>query len=217
MRLDVPVTPDAETAREWARDELSKPEYASQGTSWFERFLEWVEELFNSMGSLGNNLGPLWTVLLVVLAVAIVGVVVWLVLGPLRRSRRRRVQVGMLDDDERSAQQMREAAITAQSNQDWDTAAMEWYRASVRRMEERGRLADSPGATAREAAQLIAQAAPAVASDAAQSAHYFDVARYGSGGLGEAEVAHTRATFDALAHARSGSRSETDDSAQVDA
>lgn len=217
MRLEVPVTPDADTAREWARDELSKPEYASQGTSWFERFLEWVEELFNSVESLGGNLGPLWTFVLVALAVAIVGVVVWLVLGPLRRSRRRRVQGGMLDDDERSAQQMRDAALAAQKNQDWDTAAMEWYRASVRSMEERGRLADSPGATAHEAAQLIAEAAPAVASDAAQSAHYFDVARYGSGGLGEAQAAQTRATFDALARARSRTERETDTHAQVDA
>lgn len=204
MRFEVPVTPDAETAREWARDELSKPEYAAQGTSWFERFLEWVQDLFNSVESIGGNLGPLWTVVLVIVAIAIVALVVWLILGPLRRSRRSRTQTGMLDDDARSSQQMRDAAEAAERAQDWDTAAMEWYRASVRRMEERGRLADSPGATAKEAARLLGVAAPALASDAAQSAHFFDVARYGSGGLGKAEATHARATYDALAQARSG-------------
>src|SRR5690554_1296425 len=163
MRRGIPVTPDAEEAREWARDELSKPEYADQGTSWFERFLEWVEELFNSVGSLGANVGPLWTVLIVVVSIAIVAFVVWLVLGPLRRSRRSHSRGGMLDDDERSSQQMHEAALAAEATQDWDTAAMEWHRASVRRMEERGRIADSPGATAREAAHLIGQVAPATA------------------------------------------------------
>lgn len=208
MRHTVPVVPDADTAREWARDELSKTEYASQGTSWFEKFLEWVQELFDQVGSFGGDLSPLWTVLLVVLAIAIVAVVVWLVLGPLRRSRRGRLRVGMLDDDERSSQQMRDAALAAQNHQDWDTAVMEWYRASVRRMEERGRLADSPGATAKEAARLLGDAAPAVASEAAQSAHFFDVARYGAGGLGEAEAAQTRATYDALGHTRGGSRSD---------
>lgn len=209
MRFDVPVVPDADQAREWARDELAKTEYSDQGTSWFEAFLKWVEDLFNSVGSMSGNLSGVWTVIIVVLAVAIVAFVVWLILGPLRRSRRRKAQAGMLDDDARSSEQMRDAALAAEAAGDWDTATMEWYRASVRRMEERGRISDSPGATAREAAVLLAKAAPAVASQAAQSAHSFDVVRYGSGGLGEAEAAQSRATYDALARARGASRSDT--------
>lgn len=215
MQFDVPVTPDADQAREWARDELAKTEYADQGTSWFERFLEWVMELFDSVGSFGGNLDAVWTVLIAVVGIAIVAVVVWLVLGPLRRSRRSKLQGGMLDDDARTSQQMRDAALSAQATADWDTATMEWYRASVRRMEERGQVADSPGATAREAALLIAKAAPAVASDAAQSAHSFDVARYGAGGLGEAEAAQARATYDALVHVRATPATQT--SAEVPA
>lgn len=207
MRFDVPVVPDADQAREWARDELAKTEYSDQGTSWFETFLEWVSELFDSVGSMSGNLGPLWTIIIVLLAVAIVALVIWLVLGPLRRSRRSKARVGILDDDDRSSEQMRDAAQAAEAIGDWDTATMEWYRASVRSMEERGRISDSPGATAREAAQLLAKASPAVASQAALSAHSFDVARYGSGGLGEAEAAQARATYQSLAHARGASRS----------
>ena len=206
MRRDIPVTPDADTAQEWARDELAKSEYADQGISWFERFLEWVSELFDNVGDLEGAFGTVGTVVLVVVALGIVALIVWLVLGPLRRSRRSHIRGGMLDDDERPSQEMHDAALAAEAAHDWDTAAMEWYRASVRRMEERGRLADSPGATAREAASLIAAAAPAVASAAAQSARYFDIARYGAGGLSEVETAQTRATYHALAHARGASR-----------
>lgn len=204
MRFEPPVTPDADTAREWARDELSKSEYADQGISWFEMFLEWVTEFFDNVGDVGGALGTVGTVVLIVLAVGIVALIIWLVLGPLRRSRRNQARDGMLEGDERSSQQMRDAALVAEKAGDWDTATMEWYRASVRRMEERGRLADSPGATAHEAAELIARAVPAMASDAAQSAHSFDVARYGSGGLSKAEAAQARATYDGLAQARGG-------------
>lgn len=206
MRFDVPVVPDADQAREWARDELSKTEYSDQGISWFEKFLGWVQELFDSIGSVSGDLSPVWVFVIVLLSIGLVAFVVWLILGPLRRSRRSRVQGGMLDDDARTSQQMQDAALAAEAARDWDTAVMEWYRASVRRMEERSLLADSPGATAREAAALIAKAVPRLASEAAQSAHSFDVARYGSGGLGEAEAAQARATFDALTRARGGSR-----------
>lgn len=209
MRLDVPVTPDAETAREWAREELSNPEYADQGTSWFESFLDWVGRLFDSVGSIGGSLGPLQTIVIVALALGIVALVLWLVLGPLRRARRTSVTGGMLDDDHRSSQEMRQAALSAHDAADWDLAIMEWFRASVRRMEERGRILDSPGATAQEAATLISAAAPVLASDAVRTAKNFDIARYGAGGLGESEAAHARGTFEALDRLRPLSMAST--------
>lgn len=209
MRLTVPVVPDADQAREWARDELAKTEYSDQGTSWFEMFLDWVNELFGALDGVGGSLSLAWTIIIVLLVVAIVAIVIWLILGPLRRSRRSKGRTGMLDDDARSSEQMRDAALAAEAAGDWDTAAMEWYRASVRSMEERGRISDSPGATAREAAGLLAKAAPGIANEAAQSALSFDIARYGSGGLGEPEAAQARATYDAFIHARGVARGES--------
>lgn len=199
MHLTVPVVPDADQAREWARDELAKTEYSDQGTSWFEMFLDWVQDLFDSVGSMSSNLNAVWTIVIIVLALGIIAVVVWLILGPLRRSRRAVARTGMLADDARTSAQMRDAALAAEAVENWDTAAVEWYRATVRRMEELGRISDSPGATAREAAGLLAKAAPALASQAAQSAQSFDVARYGLGGLSASDAAQARATYDAIA------------------
>ncbi|MFW2513125.1 DUF4129 domain-containing protein [Demequina sp. SO4-13] len=206
MHLEIPVTPDADTAREWARDELAKPEYSDQGTTWFESFLRWVQELFDGVGALGGSLGPLGTIALVLLAVAAVAVIVWLVLGPLRRSRRTDPTRAVFDDDSRSSQQIRDAATAAERGGDWDLATMEWFRASVRLMEERRAISDSPGVTAHEAATRIESAAPALAGDVAADAMGFDLARYGSGGLTATDAGHARTTCEALADHRQAGR-----------
>lgn len=208
MRTEIPVTPDADTAREWAREELAKPEYRDSGTTWFDSFLEWVQDLFDAVGNVGGSVGPLGTILIVILAVAAVGVIVWLVLGPLRRSRRAEPTRGVFDDDARSSQQIRDAASTAERAEQWDLACMEWFRAGVRLMEERRAIVDSPGATAREAAVRIEAAAPNLAGDVAADAQGFDIARYGTGGLTATDAAHARATYEALVDTRRRPRAE---------
>lgn len=208
MHVEIPVTPDADTAREWARDELAKPEYADQGTTWFESFLEWLGDLFDGVGELGGAVGPWGTVLFVLLAVVAVGAIVWLVLGPLRRSRRADSAGAVFDDDSRSSDQIRAAADAAEGAGQWDLATMEWFRAAVRVMEERRTIVDSPGATAQEAATRIEASVPALAGDVAVDAQGFDVARYGSGGLTAADARHARATYDALVESRPRPRAE---------
>ncbi|MFN3866675.1 MAG: DUF4129 domain-containing protein [Demequina sp.] len=208
MRVDIPVTPDADTAREWARDELAKPEYVDQGTTWFESFLEWVQELFDGIGSLGGAMGPLGTILIVLLALAAVAVIVWLVLGPLRRSRRSTAVGAVFDDDSRSSGQISAAAAAAADGSDWDLAVMEWFRAAVRLMEERRAIVDSPGATAQEAAARIESAVPDLAGDVAADAQGFDMSRYGAGGLTKADADHAGATYEALARTRPRARAE---------
>lgn len=210
MRTDIPVVPDADTAREWARDELAKPEYRDQGTSWFERFLEWVSDLFDGLGALGGSMGPVGTIALVVLVTAVIGVILWLVLGPLRRSRRAVQARAVFDDDARSSEQIRGSAAAAERAAAWDLAVMEWFRAAVRVMEERRAITDSPGATAREAAVRIETAVPSLAGDVAADAQGFDTARYGSGGLTATEAAHARATYEGLVATRLAPRSEAE-------
>lgn len=206
MRVQIPVTPDADTAREWARDELAKPEYADQGTTWFESFLQWLQELFDGVGALGGAVGPLGTIALVLLVIGAVALIVWLVMGPLRRSRKAAPVGAVFDDDARSSAQIRDAATAAEKAGNLDLATMEWFRASVRLMEERRAITDSPGATAHEAAVRIESAVPALAGDVATDALAFDLARYGSGGLTATDAAHARTTCEALAHARPAAR-----------
>ncbi len=208
MRIEIPVTPDADTAREWARDELSKPEYTDQGTTWFESFLEWVQALFDTVGSLGGSVGPIGTIALVIVAMGVVALIIWLVVGPLRRSRRAAPVGGVFDDDTRSSQEIKTAAEAAERAESWDLAVMEWFRAGVRLMEERRVIVDSPGATAQEAAVRIEKAVPSVAGDVVTDAQSFDLARYGAGGLTATDAAHARKTCEALNDARQRARLE---------
>src|SRR4051812_18410401 len=56
--FDIPVDPDADTAREWARDELSKHEYQTgTSTNWLDRFFNWVQNLLSDVG---NGVGGAW-------------------------------------------------------------------------------------------------------------------------------------------------------------
>lgn len=206
MRLTIPVTPDAETAREWAREELARPEYREQGSNWFEDFVEWVRSLFDGLGGLGSGLGVNGLVVVAILAAALVALLLWLVLGPMRRSRRAARRQSVFDDDRRSAEQMLGAARAAAATEDWDLAVVEQFRALVRRLEERGALPELPGATAEEAAHTIASLPPGherVRADASA----FAVARYGNGGLTAEHWEHIDGTWqDVMAGRTAGAR-----------
>ncbi|WP_144276207.1 DUF4129 domain-containing protein [Demequina sp. NBRC 110053] len=206
MRAAIPVDPDAETARDWAVDELARPEYR-QGGDWsidqaIQRVWEWLVELFERIGGVGDSVGIPGALFVALLATAAVALVTWLILGPLRRSRRRAAGGGVLDGDERSAREIRASAVGAHAAGDWDLAVMEWFRATVRTELERGAIIDSPGVTAHEAAVRIGAIAPGARADVAADASAFDTARYGSGGLGAADADHARATCEAISARR---------------
>lgn len=198
MRLTVPVDPDADTAREWAVDELAKPEYREGSGLSLDAFWEWLSELFDRIGDAGGSLGVPGAVVVGIIVAAALALITWLVLGPLRRSRQGAGSGAVFDDDARPWQQIRDSARAAQERGDWDLAVVEWFRASVRLELERGAILDSPGVTAHEAALRVGDATPPVQQDIQQDADAFDSARYGSGGLSAAHAEHAQATFAAV-------------------
>src|SRR5690606_17419296 len=99
MLSTIPVEPDAQTAREWARDELSRPEYHDQGENWLARIGERINEFFENLGSLGGSLPGGGVIVTVVIAIAVVALVLWLVVGPLRSARRRKRANSVFEDD----------------------------------------------------------------------------------------------------------------------
>ncbi|MFV0633401.1 DUF4129 domain-containing protein [Demequina sp.] len=203
MLLSIPVDPDAETARRWAEDELAKPEYReNSGGLSLQAFWDWLDQLLARIGDMGGSLGVPGAVVVGIIVAAVLALVIWLVLGPLRRSRRGAGGLGVLDDDGRSWQEIRDSARAAQAAGDWDLAVMEWLRAVVRLELERGAILDSPGVTAREAAERIGAALPALAQAVRADALAFEQARYGSGGLGSTDAAHAERTFDAVERRR---------------
>jgi hypothetical protein len=204
MRLDVPVDPDAETAREWAREELSKREYQTgTGRNFLDEFFQWINNLLNSLGNgIGHTWGGWGLLIAFLLAAAIIALAVWLVVGPLRRSRRRATSDEELGDPALTAADLLAAAAAAARAGDWNLAVIECYRALIRSLAEREIIDAKPGMTAFEAALAAGAALPAIASDIHDDADVFDAVRYGHLTATEAHYAHVLSTRDAAGKAR---------------
>jgi len=190
LATDVPVQPGADEARRWLVEELAKPGYDTR-PSLLQRFLEWLQGLFDGAPVLDLG-GPLTAALVVVAVLVVAGVAYW-VAGPVRLSRRAAASAVVLDDDARTAVEMRSAADAAAATGDWATAALERFRAVVRSLEERAVLDPRPGRTAWEAAEAAGERVPDVAEGLERGAHLFDDVAYGKASVGPEADAFLRA------------------------
>ncbi len=176
---DIPVTPDADTARQWAVDELSKQAYQPHEPSLYDRIVQWVQDMLSHINDFGARFsGGQVILILVVIALIVVGVVL-LIVGPLRRSRRGARAHSVFEDDVRTASAMREASTAAAREGRWNAALLDRYRAVIRSLEERELLDERPGMTAHEAAILTGARFTDIASLARDVADLFDAVRYG--------------------------------------
>ncbi|WP_051274915.1 DUF4129 domain-containing protein [Cellulomonas sp. URHD0024] len=174
---DVPVDPDAATARRWASDELLDPVY-HQRPSLLSRLLTWLSEQLSGI-STPSGLSPVALAVVVALIAAVV-VVAFLVNGPVRRARRVASERSVLDaGDGRTSDQIRRAADAAAKAQDWTLAVLERFRAVVRSLEERTVLDERPARTAHEAADDAAVRLPGLRTDLVAAGRLFDAVAYG--------------------------------------
>ena len=204
MRFDVPVDPDADTARQWARDELSKQEYQTGGgTNWLERFMNWVQDLLSGVG---NGIGGAWggwgTLAAIAIGAAVIALIVWLVVGPLRRSRSRGTADEELGDPTLTSKDLLASARAAADAGDWNKAVIEAYRALIRSLTEREVIDGRPGMTAFEAALAASDAIPAIAQAVTTDADVFDAVRYGHLAATRAHYEHVLATRDGAGKAK---------------
>jgi len=174
---DVPVLPDADQARRWAEQELSRPVYQAAEPTLLERFWQWVgnffTELLNGIAGVDPTLG---VVLLAVGAAAVLAAAVFLVRPRLNARHRREV----FDSGEvRVAVDHRRLAEEAAARAEWDTAVTERLRAIIRSAEERVILEPRPGRTAAEAGHVLAGSFPAASDDIIWLVRRFDDVRYG--------------------------------------
>lgn len=179
MRFSIPVTPDPDTARRWAQDELSKSIY-HHGESLADRIGRWLSDLLSKLfdASTGTSIPPAGYLLGAAIVVASI-VIATRVAIPAARQRRRRSSAVLSGDDARTAQQMRDAARTAAQAGDHTTATLESFRAVVRGCEERLIIDDRAGRTAREAARDIAASLHPLAVELRHAATTFDALCYG--------------------------------------
>ncbi len=177
---DIPVTPDAETARQWAADELAKAPYQPHGESLLDKILGWFNDVLTSLGNVGSGLGAGRAVLAIAIVGLIVAGVVFAIVGPVRRAQRRAREHLVFEDDARTAAAMRESSEKAAAGGLWHLAVLERYRAVIRSLEERDLIPERPGMTAHEAATETARRFPDVRHLVGYASDVFDGVRYGS-------------------------------------
>jgi hypothetical protein len=194
LGADIPVDPDADQARNWVIDELSKPEYQGAKPTWYDRLAQSIEDWLNSLTLPGGpGLGGL-VPLLVVLGIVALIVVAFIVFGRPRLPRRSRVDTGALfgSDDARSAEELRASAERAAAAGDFTTAIEEVFRAIARGLAERTVVMTAPGTTAREFAARASAVFPAHAAELSAGGRLFDDVRY-------LERPGTRESYDRIA------------------
>lgn len=177
-RADVPVDPDAETAREWAEAELADPIYR-EAPSLLDRLWQWLREQLQAAGEAVSGLDPRVVALVVVALALLVGAIAYLVAGPVGRARRARASVDVFGDDTRTAAELRAAADAAAAAERWSEAVLERFRAILRSLEDRVLLDPRPGRTAAEGAAEAGARLPAGAADLRRAARLFDDVCYG--------------------------------------
>lgn len=199
---EVPVDPDAETARRWAEQELADPIY-HQGESLLQVVLRWIQErLAEAQNALSTMNGR--SAAIVLGSVVIIGVVVTLlVVGPVRRNRRsQRSSVEVFVDDNRTVAELRRSADTLAAAGRWSEAVLDRFRALLRSLEERAVVDERPGRTAHEAAVQAAAVLPPCAADLHRASRMFDDVCYGDVEAGRDDDAWLRQVDDAVQNTR---------------
>ncbi|WP_235984744.1 DUF4129 domain-containing protein [Actinomyces trachealis] len=183
-----PATPDADSARRAAEDELAKPAYHPR-PNLLQLLWKWFQRQVESSRLFPDEL-PAWVSMLIVLtaAVFLLGVLV-IVLRRFTRVQRRRRLGSLFDSDLRDAAALARDADAAAQAGDFATAVVERFRAIIRSLDERGLLEDYPGMTAQEASVLAQQALTGAHTKNGESlvldpqlheaGNLFDTVRYG--------------------------------------
>lgn len=177
-RLDAPVEPAPDDARDLLIQELSGADYRAASPTLFDRI---VRQLLDWLEQLGSGGDPGGWVLPAIALLVVVGLLVAAVLlfGRPRRGARTRIRGQVFGEgDARDAAQLRRSAARAAADGDWSIAIIERFRALARALEQRTVVAVTPGSTAqgiaRNASAVFTELAPLLAD----AADRFDRVRY---------------------------------------
>ncbi|MBB2976312.1 hypothetical protein FHX49_001886 [Microbacterium endophyticum] len=177
----VPLIPDGDEARGWAEDELSRSAYEIARPTAFDRavsgFVDFVERILNTevSGGWGRSLAII--AVLVVIALIIVGFLIW---GRPRARVRVHPHTAELFGvrETRSAAELRNAAQDLASEKKWSEAIVVRFRALALSLTERGLIETPPGTTAQGFARRAARIVPSHGKALVHAATLFDDIRY---------------------------------------
>ena len=178
MRLpDPPLDPSGAEARAELRRELVHPEYHQQNL--LQEVFTWVERKVNSGLDRVSQAPPLSTLAAMVIFVALALALAWLASKARRTARTRDGKRAVLTEENVTAAELRARAQAALDAGRFEEAVVEGFRALTVRQVERGRLSDTPGATAHEVAGTLAVEYPLLGERVDASARLFDSVLYG--------------------------------------
>ena len=175
--LDPPLDPSGSEARSKLRDELLHPEYHQQNV--LQEVLTWVEREVNKGLDRASQASPLSTLATMVIFVGLVALLAWLASQARRTARTREEKRAVLTEEVVTAAELRARAEAALEAGRFEEAVVEGFRALAVRQVERGRLTDTPGATADEVARTLATEYPAMGERVRAGALRFDEVLYG--------------------------------------
>ncbi|MEH0111047.1 DUF4129 domain-containing protein [Tersicoccus sp. MR15.9] len=199
---DVPVVPDDGTARRWAEEELSRPEYQDAKPGPVEAVLDaigrWLSDVASGLSPATAN--P-W--LVVVVGLIIVGIVVLVLVVRPRLNRTAARRAAVFDADRPlDADGHRALARAAAARGDHATAVIEAFRALVRAAQERTDLPEGDGRTVDEVTGDLSALFPAERDAVGTAGRRFNDVRYGDGPATAEDHALITGLDDRLAHAR---------------
>ena len=172
-----PLDPSPGEARSWLQRELLKPEYHQQNP--IERLITGLERQIGRALAAAELAPPLSTFAAMLIFLLLLGGLVWL-LSRAQGSRRLRTSPGpVLEEEVVTAAELRARAEAALEGGRPEEALVDGFRALAVRQVERGRLEDSPGATAHEVAMTLATEYPQHGERVGDNARLFDLVLYG--------------------------------------
>ena len=175
--LDRALEPSPDEAGSLLRRELLKPEYFEG--NWVNRLLGWLDRLLSRGIEAANDFSPLSTFAAMLVTVLLVGGLAWLIAQARPAARTPSAKHAVLTNEVVTAAQLRARAETALAEGHNEEALVDGFRALAVRQVERGRLDDTPGTTAQEAARGLSVEYPDQRSRVDGSAALFDSVLYG--------------------------------------
>jgi len=177
LSVDAPLDPSSGEARSWLQRELLNPEYHQQNV--VEQLITWLQRQIGRGLAAAAQAPPLSTFAAMLIFLLLLGGLVWL-LSRTRGTRRARGGSGpVLDEPVATAAELRARAEDALADGRMEQALVDGFRALTVRQVERGRLEDSPGATAHEVALSLATRFPQHGERVGDNARLFDLVLYG--------------------------------------
>ena len=175
--LEPPLDPGPDEARSSLRRELLHPEYHEEDL--LRRFLEWVARMLDRGLEAAAGAPALATFATMVVGLALLLGLGWLASRTRRARDAERRPVAVLTDEGLTAAKLRRRAEAALVEGRPEDALVDAFRALAVRQVERGRLEDSPGATAHEVARTLAGEFPGRRDAVEDAARLFDAVLYG--------------------------------------